>query len=101
MIILIIWNGAHILKIMYIHLGKKINQIDLKTKKIIKTFNCISDAKRELNVKNYINISMVCHGQRNQAYGFDWNLQINIFYIRVFKILKLILFCQSIYINIL
>jgi hypothetical protein len=51
--------------------GKKINQIDLKTKKIIKTFNCISDAKRELNVKSYINISMVCHGHGNQAYGFD------------------------------
>ena len=53
--------------------GKKINQIDIKINKIIKTFNSINDAYLELN-KNYgSNIRLVCNGQRNQAFGFKWS----------------------------
>ena len=52
--------------------GKKINQLDLKTNEIIKTFNSISDAQRSLGVKCRMNISEVCRGKRIKAYGYKW-----------------------------
>ncbi len=52
--------------------GKKVNQIDMETNKIIKTFNSINDAFRELN-KNYgANIRWVCEGKRKSAFGYKW-----------------------------
>lgn len=52
--------------------GKKVNQIDIKTNKIIKSFDSINDAYRELN-KNYgSNIRLVCEGKRNSAFGYKW-----------------------------
>lgn len=52
--------------------GKKVNQIDMDTNKIIKTFNSMNDAFRELN-KNYgANIRLVCEGKRNSAFGYKW-----------------------------
>ena len=53
--------------------GKKVNQIDINTNKIIKTFDSINDAFKELN-KNYgANIRLVCEGKRKSAFGFKWN----------------------------
>ena len=52
--------------------GKKVNQIDINTNKIIKTFDSVNDAFRELN-KNYgANIRLVCEGKRKSAFGFKW-----------------------------
>jgi hypothetical protein len=52
--------------------GKKVNQIDMETNKIIKTFDSINDAFRELN-KNYgANIRWVCEGKRKSAFGYKW-----------------------------
>jgi len=54
-------------------LGKKVNQLNLETGEIIKTFDCINDAYRELNKKYGSNIRHVCEGKRNFAYGFKWS----------------------------
>lgn len=51
--------------------GKKIAQIDIKTKKIIKEFNSISEAGRNLGV-NYKSIQKVIDKQDRTAYGFRW-----------------------------
>lgn len=52
--------------------GKKVNQININTNKIIKTFDSVNDAFRELN-KNYgANIRLVCEGKRKSAFGFKW-----------------------------
>jgi hypothetical protein len=52
--------------------GKKVNQIDIDTNKIIKTFDSVNDAFRELN-KNYgANIRWVCEGKRKSAFGYKW-----------------------------
>ena len=52
--------------------GKKVNQIDIKTNKIIRSFNSVNDAYRELN-KNYgANIRLACEGIRHSAFGFKW-----------------------------
>lgn len=59
-------NSAH-------SLGKKINQIDIETNKVINTFNSISDAQRFLGEKCRMNISEVCRGLRNKAYGYKWS----------------------------
>ena len=37
----------------------------------IKTWNCINDAYRELNV-NGVHITSCCKGRRKTAYGFKW-----------------------------
>jgi len=52
--------------------GKKVNQIDMETNKIIKTFDSVCDAFRELN-KNYgANIRWACEGKRKFAFGYKW-----------------------------
>jgi hypothetical protein len=52
--------------------GKKVNQINIETNKIIKTFNSVNDAFRELN-KNYgANIRWACEGKRKSAFGYKW-----------------------------
>lgn len=53
--------------------GKKINQIDSKTNEIIKTFNSISNANRELNKKsNDSAIVSACKSRMKTAYGYKW-----------------------------
>jgi len=53
--------------------GKKVNQINIKTNEIIKTFDTLNDAFRELN-KNYgANIRWVCEGKRKSAFGYKWS----------------------------
>jgi hypothetical protein len=56
--------------------GKKVNQIDIKTNKIIKTFNTINDAFRELNKTYGANIRWVCEGKRQSAFGYKWSYDI-------------------------
>ena len=48
-----------------------VNMLDLKMKAIIKTFDSISVAGREMKI-NPSNIGMTCKGQRNQAGGYGW-----------------------------
>jgi hypothetical protein len=53
--------------------GKKVNQINIKTNEIIKTFDTLNDAFKELN-KNYgANIRLVCKGKRKSAFGYKWS----------------------------
>lgn len=59
---------------------KKIKQIDIKTNKIIKIWNSISEAAISLgNIKRASNITAVCRKQKNKdghfqktAFGFKW-----------------------------
>lgn len=51
--------------------SKKINQIDIKTNFIIKTFDSIHCVKRELNYSQS-NICNCANGKRNSAYGYKW-----------------------------
>lgn len=55
-------------------LSKTINQINIDTGEIIKTFSSIKDAYYELG-KNIIgggNISSCCNGNRKTAFGYKW-----------------------------
>lgn len=53
--------------------GKKVNQIDIKTNKILKTYDSVNNAFKELN-KNYGgNIKLVCEGKRKSAFGYKWS----------------------------
>ena len=53
--------------------GKKVNQININTGKIIKTFTSISEAGIAVNNgKQVTHISCVCRGRRKTAYGFKW-----------------------------
>ena len=62
----------HIQNITYSQ-GKKINQIDINIDKIIKTFNSMQEAYRELNKTYGANIRLVCEGKRKFAFGFRWS----------------------------
>ena len=53
--------------------GKKINQIDIKTNKIIKTHDSVCDAYRELNKTYGANIRWACEGKRKSAFGHKWS----------------------------
>ena len=53
------------------HSYKKVAQIDLSTNKIIKIWDGISLACRELGIYGS-NIAKVCSGERNHAGGFGW-----------------------------
>lgn len=54
---------------------KKVNQIDLKSGEIIKTWNSIGDAAEGVrgNRKKYHGISHTLNGGQNQAFGFGWS----------------------------
>ncbi len=52
--------------------SRKVNMIDISTNEIIRTFDSILEASKELNI-NGSNISMVCRGQRNFAGGYKWS----------------------------
>ena len=51
--------------------GKKVMQIDPKTKEILNTYNSASDAAR-LNGLNHSKISRVCNGYRKTTGGYRW-----------------------------
>ena len=55
--------------------GIKVNQIDLKTNKIINTFPSINTANIYLKISSTSGlIGMVCKGTRPTAYGFKWSV---------------------------
>lgn len=49
-----------------------VNLIDIKTNKILKTFNSVTEASKEMHI-SYGNISKVCKGQREEAGGYKWS----------------------------
>lgn len=51
--------------------GKKVAQVDIETEEIIKVFDRISDAGKELNV-NYKAIHKVVDKEGRTAYGYKW-----------------------------
>ncbi|BCS82974.1 HNH endonuclease [Cotonvirus japonicus] len=55
-------------------LGKKIQQIDIKTNKIINEFPSISQAAESIGIdkKGTSNIGVCCKGKIKKAYGFKW-----------------------------
>ena len=54
-------------------IGRKVDMIDLKTNKIIKKFNSISQVKKYLNIKTHLSsITQVCKGKGKTAYGYKW-----------------------------
>lgn len=54
-------------------LGKPVAQIDMKTGKTIKEFDCISSAAESVKKPNPVpNISACCHGRLPSAYGYRW-----------------------------
>ena len=48
---------------------RKVQQLNLNTKEVIRTFNSIAEAERETDISH---ISNVCHGKRKSAGGFGW-----------------------------
>ena len=52
-------------------MGKSVNQVDLITNEIIKTFDTISDANKFMN-KTAGNNSKCCTGKQKSAYGYKW-----------------------------
>lgn len=52
-------------------LSKSINQIDINTGEIIKTFSSMNEAGKSLG-KNYGPISACCTGRTKTAYGYKW-----------------------------
>lgn len=53
-------------------IAKKVKQIDMKTNKVINTFDSISDAYKFLQ-KQYSNcIRQTCNGKFKQVYGYKW-----------------------------
>lgn len=53
-------------------MGKKINQIDIKSNKIIKTFNTVKDAFNSFGKSYGSGIIRCCQGKQKTAYGFIW-----------------------------
>jgi hypothetical protein len=53
-------------------LGKKVNQIDIETEKVIKTFDTITDAYLSFNKPCNSHISRACAGIESQALGYKW-----------------------------
>lgn len=53
-------------------LGKKVNQIDIQTGKIIKTFDSIAEAASIFSDSKSYNISKVCNDTQKTAYGYKW-----------------------------
>jgi len=50
---------------------KKINQYDLQGN-FIRTWNCISDAEKFLNIKSIGKICECCKNKRKSAFGYKW-----------------------------
>lgn len=52
---------------------RKVNQIDIKTNKIINTFDSISDANVSINRRKDSNgIRLACNGQYGTSFGYKW-----------------------------
>lgn len=55
---------------------RKVKKIDLKTKKVIATYDSISKASASLNKPNtYRNIYACLTGQITSAYGYRWEFK--------------------------
>ena len=52
--------------------GKKVNKINMKTDKILKTYNSINEAVIDVGKNNNGNIMKVLSKKRNSAHGFKW-----------------------------
>ena len=55
--------------------GKKVNQLDIETGKIIKTFDSIACAVKETNPdgsQSQMCITRVCQGKKQTAYKYKW-----------------------------
>ena len=52
--------------------GKKVQQIDPKTNKIINTFDSVTEAHKSVGVEKDYNISKCCRGILNLAYDYKW-----------------------------
>lgn len=52
--------------------ARKVLQINKDTNEIIKEYNCINDAVRELNISTHVNIVNCCKDKIKTAYGFKW-----------------------------
>lgn len=54
--------------------GMKVNQINIKSNEIIKSFDSISDANAYFNKRRDDNgIRLVCHNKRKTAHGYKWS----------------------------
>lgn len=53
-------------------LGIKVNQIDIKTGKILNTFNSMQTAADSIGIKNSAHIGSCCKGTQKTANGFKW-----------------------------
>jgi len=53
-------------------IAKKIKQIDIKTNKLIKIHNSMSDAYKEL-CKSGSSLTRACNGKLKSAYGYKWS----------------------------
>ena len=51
--------------------SKKVQMIDLETNEVVKFFDSISEASRQMRISSG-NISSVCRGERKQASGYFW-----------------------------
>lgn len=56
-------------------IGVKVNQIDIKTGKIINTFNSYSLAIKHLNITSSTNISLCCSNKLKTSHGYKWSRQ--------------------------
>jgi hypothetical protein len=52
--------------------GKKINQINVKTGEVLKTFDSIAEAARAMNVTSTSAIRGVISERKKTAYGYKW-----------------------------
>lgn len=52
--------------------GKKVNQVDIKTGKVIKTYESIALASQAHNTTSTANIRGVLNGRKKTAYGYMW-----------------------------
>lgn len=50
----------------------KVNMIDKKTKRVIKTFGSLIDASKYLNINKSCHICSCCKGRLKSAYGYIW-----------------------------
>lgn len=54
---------------------KKVNKIDLETKKVIKTYSSINQASRDVGKNTYSTIYACLVGQISSAYGYGWEFK--------------------------
>jgi len=57
----------------------EIDQIDINTGKILKTYYGSLEAQREVKTANQSNIIACCKGKRNQAGGYKWRYHVQTF----------------------